>query len=747
MISICVGLLLGCFLILLLGKAIMFNKKYITKLVLFSGIISLGSMCYVRPEGETSAEHNIYEYVGNLHFPSLAKMEQEEAKIAEEIAEHNKEIAGKKPHWFSGRTDLSKVKDAAIGEVEQLKLFNQMFAHGIKESSETRAKGLLTDTTCGDLDLLCGGKPDFEKSLLATIDHTKTSSGHLQLAKMLVEPKFKCSIDELKHRQAVIKTLVDDPDLLRSIDEKLDALRNCEADVIWFTKQLEEAVVGLYDQAYWPKFLGLSALNKKEIPMELTALRTLYGVPLAEFGWPLRQYVLGMALTGVVYWLMRGDLGEVREAIRVHGVMTRMVLRTIFNGDALRAFRRATPGEKCATLLVTGLFGAVYVWPIIAALLNASAFNNISKSIQKRMIGVATYFNNLQGLGRLLADAGETIAALPEVSTASHLRAKTQSGSALLKEFEAGCFAGEPRLLTRKGKVLASFKKMFDEAHSFVDLIIAAGKIDAYVSIAKLFNKHALNQKGRYCFVDFVEAEEPSVNLTHFWHPGLNPDRAVTNSIAIGCNGTPLNMILTGPNMGGKSTALKAIVLSVILAQTLTIAPADSMQLTPFSLINTYLNIADTVGKESLYQAEMMRTKKLLSEIETLGKDEFSLVIMDEMFTGTNAQEGMAAAYGVASKMSGYKRNITLLATHFYALTDLEADIPGSYKNYKVSITKDADGTIRFPYLLEPGIADQSIALELLAREGFDKEILAAAKFASDNKHANAMAHKEIDKK
>lgn len=697
-------------------------------------------------------QQDVYQFIGGLHFPSLAKKEQVEIKIAEEVAQHNKEIEEKKPSFFSGRKDLSKVKDAPIGEVEQLKLFNQMFSNGVEKSFEEITGSLLTDTTCGDLDLLCGGKPEFEKSLLAKINHTKTAGGRLQLARMLVEPKS--SIEELRNRQEMIKILVQNPDLLRTIDEKLDVMKGAETDVIWFTKQLEEAVLKLYDQAYFGKFLGLNALNKKEIPMEIAALWTLYGAPIRSFFWPAEYYMWWITFSALFTSMIVGSFEPMNVLARAHWEGTKGFFRVLFNGELLPVVRRAFAegcqawwdapfNVKSATVLGGGLLGGVYVWPIIAVCKEAKKFNTISKAIQKRMLGVATYFTTLRELGQMLSNTDALFASSSEGKLATNLRARTADGTALLAEFDAGCFKGQPRLLTRKGKVLAAFKKMFDEANGFVDLMLAAGKLDAYASIAKLFNKQAKHGKAQYCFVDFVEREKPVIRLADFWHPALNPAIVVANSIDIGCNDNPLNMILTGPNMGGKSTALKAIVLSVIFAQTFTIAPAREMQLTPFSLINTYLNIADTVGKESLYQAEMMRTKKLLRAIDDLGRDQKSFVIMDEMFTGTNAQEGMAAAYGVATKMSHYKRNVTLLATHFYALTDLEHDIPGCYKNYKVSITKDADGTIKFPYRLEPGVADQSIALELLATEGFDKEILEAAKFAADNKLANAMAHKE----
>ena len=139
------------------------------------------------------------------------------------------------------------------------------------------------------------------------------------------------------------------------------------------------------------------------------------------------------------------------------------------------------------------------------------------------------------------------------------------------------------------------------------------------------------------------------------------------------------------------------------------------------------MNIADSTGTASLFQAEMRRTSKLLALIKDLRPTEFAFVIMDEIFTGTNYKEGQAGAYGVTKKLSGYDNTIALFATHYKVLTELEQVTKGVVKNYKVSVIRNPDGSFIFPYRLEAGITDQAIALELLQQEGFDSDILDAA--------------------
>ncbi len=127
----------------------------------------------------------------------------------------------------------------------------------------------------------------------------------------------------------------------------------------------------------------------------------------------------------------------------------------------------------------------------------------------------------------------------------------------------------------------------------------------------------------------------------------------------------------------------------------------------------------------------MHRAQALLETIKNLKPSEFSFIIMDEIFTGTNPKEGEAGAYGIAKHLTSFVNNMTIVATHFKELTNLEATTNGLFKNYKVSVTKENDRFV-YPYKLEHGISDQPIALQLLASEGFDAAILQEAQAIMD---------------
>ena len=221
---------------------------------------------------------------------------------------------------------------------------------------------------------------------------------------------------------------------------------------------------------------------------------------------------------------------------------------------------------------------------------------------------------------------------------------------------------------------------------------------------------------------EFIKAEDPFIQCKNIWHPLINDEKVVTNDITLG---EPRNMIITGPNAGGKSTFIKSITLSLILSQTLGISLGTSMKMTPFKLINTYLNIPDISGKESLFEAEMNRAREHIDKLEKMDKQDFSFFIMDEIFSSTNPEEGISGGFAVCERLGELKNSINIITTHFNYLTNLTDS--GNYKAYKIPIDRNDNGDIVYKYKLETGVSDQFIALELLKTKGFDKNIVARA--------------------
>lgn len=280
-------------------------------------------------------------------------------------------------------------------------------------------------------------------------------------------------------------------------------------------------------------------------------------------------------------------------------------------------------------------------------------------------------------------------------------------------------------LFFRRGRVLAVYNILERIKKYFEPMVAAVGELDAFVTIAKLVK----NNPEHYCLPTFIAATTtPSIDLQGFWNPFLKPEIAVPNNMSLGIEHNVPHIVVTGPNSGGKSTALKGIGLAVIMAQSFGIAPAKSMTLTPFSHLSMYMNIADSiVDKESRFQKEGRQAfahGDLIKNFYEQGK--FSLAIFDEIFSGTSPEEGADWGYRTAAGFARYPNCICAIATHFIKLTNLEADSNGHFVNYKVSIAedehgnfvRDESGKLKRTYIIERGISDQHIAREVLQEQG-----------------------------
>lgn len=248
------------------------------------------------------------------------------------------------------------------------------------------------------------------------------------------------------------------------------------------------------------------------------------------------------------------------------------------------------------------------------------------------------------------------------------------------------------------------------------------GELDAYCSIARLY-KH---DPQAWSFAHY-EQEGPHIELQEFWNPFLDPHEAVRNSLSLGKE-NPRMIILTGPNAGGKSTTMKAVMLNLILAQSITLVPAQKYICTVFKKLRTYLTITDDIAAgDSHFKAGVLRAQELIDVARALSDTQYGCFALDEVFNGTSYHEGQAAAYSLIEAFGKNPFLVGTTATHFPLVTELEDLDPAVFKNYKVSVTYDSQGNIQYPFTLQPGIAHQHVALDILREEGFDSEFLQRA--------------------
>jgi DNA mismatch repair protein MutS len=198
-------------------------------------------------------------------------------------------------------------------------------------------------------------------------------------------------------------------------------------------------------------------------------------------------------------------------------------------------------------------------------------------------------------------------------------------------------------------------------------------------------------------------------------------ERFVPNDLYL--NGTTHNiMLLTGPNMGGKSTYLRQTALILILAQMGSFVPARSARLSVVDRVFTRIGASDNLARgRSTFMVEMTETSAILHTATAR-----SLILLDEVGRGTSTYDGLAIAWAAVEYLHGRVRAKTLFATHYFELTELAEQLSG-VKNFHVSV-KETGGGIVFLRRVEPGAADRSYGIEVAKLAGLPNEVVLRAR-------------------
>jgi DNA mismatch repair protein MutS len=198
-------------------------------------------------------------------------------------------------------------------------------------------------------------------------------------------------------------------------------------------------------------------------------------------------------------------------------------------------------------------------------------------------------------------------------------------------------------------------------------------------------------------------------------------ERFVPNDLFLN-RATHAILVLTGPNMGGKSTYLRQTALLVILAQMGSFVPAQSMRLSLVDRIFTRIGASDNLARgRSTFMVEMTETAAILHTASPQ-----SLILLDEVGRGTSTYDGLAIAWAAVEYLHRRTRAKTLFATHYFELTELAETLSG-VKNFHVAV-KETGGDVVFLRKVEPGAADQSYGIEVAKLAGLPAEVITRAR-------------------
>lgn len=285
-----------------------------------------------------------------------------------------------------------------------------------------------------------------------------------------------------------------------------------------------------------------------------------------------------------------------------------------------------------------------------------------------------------------------------------------------LKEFEEKILTAQDKILKLEHELIARLREaILKETAALHDFAQSVATLDALYSLGMLAQQphYVAPEISEDLVIDIKEGRHPVVEKT-------SGTAFIANDTYLDCDEQHL-IILTGPNMAGKSTYIRQIAILVILAQMGSYVPAKSARIGVVDKVFTRIGAHDDITKgQSTFMVEMSETADILNNLTAR-----SLVILDEIGRGTSTYDGLSLAWALAEHFQKTRAR-TLFATHFHELTALAAEHTG-VKNYNVAVKEWKDEII-FLHKIVPGSTDDSYGIYVAKLAGVPAQIINRAK-------------------
>ena len=289
----------------------------------------------------------------------------------------------------------------------------------------------------------------------------------------------------------------------------------------------------------------------------------------------------------------------------------------------------------------------------------------------------------------------------------------------VLKEYEQRVLGADERILEREVALFEALRTQVAEAAAPIqDSARALANLDVLAGLAETAAMHDYTKPHVHDGDELViiEGRHPVVER-HTGHP------FVPNDVTLDAS-THQVIILTGPNMGGKSTYLRQVALIVLLAQIGSFVPADRAKVAVTDRIFARVGASDNIARgQSTFMVEMQETANILHTATSR-----SLVLLDEIGRGTATYDGLSIAWAVAEHLAtdAAARPKTLFATHYHELTDIADALPGVANYYLVA--REWEDEIHFLRKVEPGRSDRSYGIQVARLAGLPAHTIERAK-------------------
>jgi DNA mismatch repair ATPase MutS len=388
------------------------------------------------------------------------------------------------------------------------------------------------------------------------------------------------------------------------------------------------------------------------------------------------------------------------------------ILKSIASNHAIGKLFTKFHSVKMDEKIYILLSAAFYVFSIYQNILTCWRFNDNMTKIHSHLNEIKKYIEETeQSMYKFLLNSSN-LSTYDKFNAV--LKEKLETLVQLKKELERiSPYKLSYNKVGELGHVLKCFYELYSEP-KYNDAFLYSFGFNGYVECIEGLSE---NIKARHINISKFNTKKKSTIVKKAYYPALINNKPIKNSFKF-----KKNIIITGPNASGKTTTLKTALINVIISQQFGCGFYESADINPYKHIHCYLNIPDTSGRDSLFQAEARRCKEILDVIQNNDKKETHFCVFDELYSGTNPEEAILSAHAFMKYLIKYKTVNCILTTHFIDLCK-KLDKDESIENFHMK-TIAAGEDFNYTYLLEKGISNVRGGVKVLHDMNYPKEII-----------------------
>jgi hypothetical protein len=524
----------------------------------------------------------------------------------------------------------------------------------------------LSKPVVDDLELIAAKDAQATRSLYSRLtDATNTTSSvYGRQFLNLWSETFTTNVSFLRSTQSVIASFRAELESLSSSSDS-DSAVHTQIEAFWKTMKTNR--VGFKD-----KFGYIDASPFPIIEQLNTMPNVLQVLSIYNVSTPLISLMMPVLLLIVPFFILKARGVDI--SVDRYTDVLKMLASTHAIGKLFTEFDSVSM-EKKLYILMSVIF---YFIQVYQNTMSCYRFYKNIYMIHDHLIMVRSYLENTaQKMNRILRCCSSNTAGKSGdemrfyIAFGGCLRAEMQSVRAMCEEMaDIEPFSISMRAIGRIGHVMKYYYMFFNDADVDHMMQYSFG-FNAYYEHLSGIVAHISSGALSACkFIESTGSGSDSGSENHTSMKGAYffntvSDRIVKNDIVL-----DKKLIITGPNAAGKTTIIKTTLFNIILSQQIGYGAYDSATIMPYHFLHCYLNIPDTSGRDSLFQAESRRCKEILDCI-TENSTKRHFCIFDELYSGTNPYEAVASAYGYVDCISGMRNVDFMLTTHYIQLCEL----------------------------------------------------------------------------